>query len=106
MAKREWVGRNLDWLVAVAPGAVGLVVGAISPGVSALFGQGVLEALLIGLLLCVVAGVAAPFVVLALRRRNSLTWFIVSPCVSVLGLYFGFLLWLAALSAVCDNCFS
>jgi hypothetical protein len=101
MAERGWVNRNLDWLVALAPCAAALLIGVLSAVLTLLSGEWALAGGAYGLLACVAAGVVAPFVVLGLRRPDALMWFIVSPCASALGIFFGVMLWLVGFGHIC-----
>jgi hypothetical protein len=57
--------------------------------------------------IAVLAGIAAPIAIVVTRRRDALMWFVISICLSALGLVIGgMLLFVAVVERCGPNCFS
>ena len=94
------------WLIAIAPGAFAFVFEALAWIAAALTGSEVPAWLgLCAYGIAIVAGVGAPIALVITRRRDAVMWAVISICVSVLGLFFGFIFYFQAGIVNCHDCF-
>jgi hypothetical protein len=100
----DWRGRH-GLALALAPAVGVLLIEAANWVFVALSGtQSTLRDSFFVLLIGAGAGILAPLLILATRQENPGFWCVVSVCVSSLGIFFGFLLWLGAFGTVCHGC--
>ena len=107
MRGREETG-DLGWLIAVAPAAFAVLVGALALTVEQATGtEGPVTVGVYALGIAVPAGIAAPIALVVTRRRDALMWVVISICLSALGLLIAaVMLFAAGVHACGPNCLS